>query len=241
MPLEEGPADVVVERVGEVLVEDDDARLDVIRRERRARLLVFHLLRLVSLFDPSDEQRNEPRQRVLVHWVDDCEVGDAEEENRGARGDRPVLFPCLVDVPLGDLGFGDFLGDVVGGHLGLREGVDELLVVEDVTLAVTEHVQDLILQVLQLRLHPCVGHDELVLSLREVPALLHHHRAEELVLESVQGDEEVQKRNLDANLGLVVRVAHLRGHVEPKVGVVRDDVVAHLDHLAAALLERLLL
>ena len=38
-----------------------------------------------------------------------------------------------------------------------------------------------------------------------------------------------------------MRVSHFGGDVEPEVRVIRDDVVAHLDHLAAALLERLLL
>ena len=131
--------------------------------------------------------------------------------------------------------------DVVGGDLGLREGVDQLLVVEDVPGAVAQHVQDLILEVLELRLHARVGHHELVLRLGEVAALLHHHRAEELILQAVERDEKVEQRNLHAHLWLIVRVAHLGRHVEPEVRVVRDDVVAHLDHLAAALLERLLL
>eukprot|EP00976_Prorocentrum_cordatum_P112592 1195561-Prorocentrum_minimum.AAC.2 len=46
--------------------------------------------------------------------------------------------------------------------------------------------------------------------------------------------------HLHGHLGRVVRVAVLGSHVEPKVGMVRDEVVAHLDHVAAALLEYLL-
>ena len=37
--------------------------------------------------------------------------------------------------------------------------------------------------------------------------------------------------HLDGDLWRVVRVAHLGGHVEAEVGVVRDDIVADLDHL----------
>ena len=241
MPLKQRPAYVVVQRVGEVLVENLDASLDVVRRELGARLLVLHLLRFIRLFDAADEERDEPRQAVLVHRIDDGEVADAEKEHGRPRRDRPVLLSGLVDVPLRDLGLGDLLRDVVGGDLGLREGIYELLVVENVPGAVAQHVQDLILEVLELRLHARVGHHELVLRLGEVAPLLHHHRAEELILQAVERDEKVEQRNLHAHLWLIVWVAHLGRHVEPEVRVVGDDVVAHLDHLAAALLERLLL
>ena len=54
-------------------------------------------------------------------------------------------------------------------------------------------MQNLVLDLRELLLHARVGHDERVFRLREVLALLHHHRAEQLVLQTILGDEEVQR------------------------------------------------
>ena len=225
--LEERAADVVVERVGEILVENLDAPVDVV--------VLLRFLRA------SDEERDEPRERVLVHGIHEGEIRDAEEEHGRARRHGAIFLSRLVDILLRRLRLRNLERNLVGRHLRLRQGVDEHLVVQYVARGVTEEVENLILNLRQFFLHAGVGYDELVLRLGEILALLHHNRAEKLILQAVEGDEEVEQRHLDAHLGLIMRVSHFGGDVEPEVRVIRDDVVAHLDHLAAALLERLLL
>ena len=67
MSFEQRPADVGVQRVGEEIVQDCYPRI--------------HVVVLRRFLGCADEQVDEPRQAVLVHRVDQCEVGDAEEQN----------------------------------------------------------------------------------------------------------------------------------------------------------------
>lgn len=60
--LKEGATDVAVEGVGEVVTQTVQS--------------VCQLVGLLCVVDGEDEQIDEPGQRVLVHWVDVCEVRD---------------------------------------------------------------------------------------------------------------------------------------------------------------------
>eukprot|EP00955_Chlamydomonas_euryale_P110787 366021-Chlamydomonas_euryale.AAC.26 len=85
-------ADVEVERIGEALVEVLAA--------------LGHVGALGRVLDAADEEVDKPRERVLVHGVDEREVRDAEEEQRRADRDRAVQLARLVNLLLRHLGLG---------------------------------------------------------------------------------------------------------------------------------------
>ena len=76
--LEEGAADVAVERVLEVLLQVLQSGVDDVT--------------LLGVVDGHDEQLDEPGQRVLVHGLYVGQVRDHEEQN--ARVVRDRLVPC---------------------------------------------------------------------------------------------------------------------------------------------------
>lgn len=57
-------------------------------------------------------------------------------------------------------------------YLALCESVDELLVVQDVALAVAQHEENLVLYVLELLLHLGVANHQLTLQVGKVGPLL---------------------------------------------------------------------
>ena len=76
-----------------------------------------------------EEDGDEPLERVLVHRVDDGEVGDAEEEDLRVDGDRDVEAARLVDVLLRLLG--DHHLRLRGRGAGTRRGSARGIVWED--------------------------------------------------------------------------------------------------------------
>jgi len=105
----------------------------------------------------------------------------------------PVQLARLVDRALRLLRLGHLGANLVGRDLGLRQRVDQLLIVQDVALRVGQHEQDLVLDLLELLLHLGVVHHQLGLEVGEVGALLRHHRAQQLLLQALHGDEEVEE------------------------------------------------
>mmetsp|Transcript_55338 Transcript_55338/g.132540 ORF Transcript_55338/g.132540 Transcript_55338/m.132540 type:complete len:392 (-) Transcript_55338:2752-3927(-) len=224
--LEERAADVHVERVREVVVEAGEAH--------------GHLVALLAVVDGLHEEVGEPRHRVLVHGVDLAHVGHAEEEQRAAEGDGPVLVARLVDDDLGGRGLVGLDRDLVTRHLGLRERVDQPLVVEDVALRLGEQLEDRRLDVLELPRHLGVLDDQVVLGLLQVGPLLVDDHREQLVLQPALGHGEVDQRALRLQLGDVVRVRQLGLQVEPEERPVGDVVglvtlQRHVDLLVAQL------
>ena len=226
MHLEEAAADVGEEGAREVVDEDGDA-------------LVQHLA-LGRALDAHVVDAREGGQRELVHAVDGREARDDEVEDGAARGHGPVELARGGDLARRHLGVLHAHADGVRGDLGLAERVDELLVVKDVALAVGEHLQDLVLDVLERLLVRADGDDERVLLGLEVGALEAHHVDEQLVLEAAQRHSEVDDRHLDAHLGHVVRVGQLGRDVELEVVAVGHVAVAEAQQQLAALLEGLL-
>ena len=220
MLLEDGAADVRVQQVSLKVVQVLDTHVEVLRCGRLA--------------DAVDEELFEPIEAVLVHRVDHGQVRNAKEEDRGPNGHRDVLCARLVDLLLGNLGFGNGDVDLVGGHLRDAKRVDQVRVVENVTLRVGEQVEDLVLQLLQLRLVGGGLHDELGLLFGQVGAFRLDGRDEQLILEAALGDRKVEQRHLDRDLWRVVRVGDDGGERELEVGVERDHVLAELDHERAA-------
>ena len=100
------------------------------------------------------------------------------------------------------------------------------LVLQDVALGGGEHLEDLVLDVLQLLLVLGRLDDQLVLGLLELGLLLGGHDAQQLVLQAQRRDHEVDERDLDGHLGQVVGVAQLGCYVEAEVLRVLDDVLA---------------
>mmetsp|Transcript_37394 Transcript_37394/g.96676 ORF Transcript_37394/g.96676 Transcript_37394/m.96676 type:complete len:530 (+) Transcript_37394:823-2412(+) len=224
--LEQTAADVAVQRVLEGVVQRDDALLQV-----------GVLLRLV---DRREEEVHEERQTVLIHRVDVGQVGDAEEEDGSLEGDRDVAETSLVDLFLRLLA--DFLlrRNLVRQGLGGAQDVDRALILQDVALRRLQHVQDLVLGLLELGLVLRALHHEAHLFLGQVGPLLLNDDVEQLVLQADDGDHEVDQRHLHGHLWQVVWVAELRRQVELEVLAVLQRGLADLDHHRVALLERLL-
>jgi len=83
---------------------------------------------------------DEPDERVLVHGLDVCQVGDAEEQYGRVDGDGPIAVSRGVDLGLGRRRYLLLRRDVLRQHLRRRQHVDRLLVLQDVALR-THHTQ----------------------------------------------------------------------------------------------------
>eukprot|EP00955_Chlamydomonas_euryale_P023543 248973-Chlamydomonas_euryale.AAC.1 len=125
---EERAAHVAEERVGEVVVDVREASRQVVA--------------LVRGSDTRHKEVDEPRQAVLVHWVDRREVGDAEEEDGRVVAARRVARACVINLLLGHLGDLLLLGNVIAEHFGLGDDGDGRLVLQDVALAAGQHLQE---------------------------------------------------------------------------------------------------
>jgi len=75
----------------------------VVLQERQS---LPELARTLGVVNGHAEQTDEPRQRVLVHRVDVCQVGDAEEQYGRMRCYRLVAQTSLVDLALRIFGHG---------------------------------------------------------------------------------------------------------------------------------------
>jgi len=84
---EERPADVLVQAVGEVLVNVEQPFLKHVGGRTR--------------LDAHNKESDKPLQRVLVHRIDEGKVDDAEEEEGSPEGDRPVALSRLINLLLG--------------------------------------------------------------------------------------------------------------------------------------------
>jgi hypothetical protein len=112
------------------------------------------------------------------------------------EGHRAVLLARGVDH---HLGLGRLLGldlNLVGRDLGLRQRVDQALVVEDVAGALREQLEDGALDVLELGRHLGVGDDQLIFELLQVGPLLGDRDAQQLVLQPLLRDGKVEERHL---------------------------------------------
>lgn len=105
---------------------------------------------LVGVVDGHDEEVDEPGEGVLVHGLYVGQVGDGEEEDGRVHGDGRVAHARLVDLHLRHLGHRLLLRDLVGQHFGRGQDLHRRLILQDVALGRGEHLQDLILNLLQL-------------------------------------------------------------------------------------------
>jgi len=87
---EEASANVLVEVDGDVVDQDQEP-------------LLQHLAGL-RLFESALEELHEELETVLVHGVDEREVGDREVQHAAALGDHAVVLAGLEDLFLRDLG-----------------------------------------------------------------------------------------------------------------------------------------
>eukprot|EP00965_Chrysotila_dentata_P085321 2815180-Pleurochrysis_carterae.AAC.5 len=157
----------------------------VVRRRTRARDVCAHA----------------PLQRELVHRVCVGHVGDGKEEERGARRRGRVSLSRLVEPRRRRLGDRLLLRNLVGEALRRGEHVDRRLVVQDVALALGQHLQD---PVLDLRKLPFVVRsleEQLALLLLQLGPLLGHNKAEQLVFQPLWRDHKVEQRHLDRDFG----------------------------------------
>jgi len=114
MFLEQWSADILVERVSEVVV-------------HVCQSLIKHIA-CRTVLHTHHKESNEPLQWVLVHRIDQREVDDAEEKERSSVSHWSVAFSCFVDLFLGDFAFLYSLVDFCAGPLRVRKLVDERLI-----------------------------------------------------------------------------------------------------------------
>eukprot|EP00955_Chlamydomonas_euryale_P012893 139119-Chlamydomonas_euryale.AAC.3 len=121
------------------------------------------------------------REAVLVHGVDARHVADAEEEHRVVRPARRVALACRVNLALRRLG-GDLLVlDLVRDGLRFRQDLHRCRVLQDVALAGRQHVQDLVLDLLEAALVGGRLDDERLALRLQVGPLLRDCHAQQLV------------------------------------------------------------
>ena len=178
---------------------------------------------LLGLGKRSIKDGEEGGQRVLVHVENGRERVHDEEEDRASLGGRSVPRPHHVNLLSRFLGLLKLLGNLHGLKLGLLQGVDELLIVQDVAGSIAEFVQKSVLELLQQGL--VLGHvlDKLLPSLLQVKALVPDSHVQELRLETLLGHTVVDDGGLASDLRTVLWIRELRGQVEPEAVVPLDS------------------
>mmetsp|Transcript_21643 Transcript_21643/g.60151 ORF Transcript_21643/g.60151 Transcript_21643/m.60151 type:complete len:1518 (+) Transcript_21643:2277-6830(+) len=227
-----------------VLLEEAPADHDVQQGDegseqlREALVLAVLCLRLV---DGLPENGNEPVQRELVHGIHDAEVADDEVHRRAPQGVGLVDLAHLRDRLRRHFLLLDLLLDLGAHDLRVAQGLDELLVVQDVARGRAQEGQDLVLLFLQRGLG-LGGLDHQVHALFLRGRLLgRHDDAQHLVLQAIHGRHEIEDADGHADLGWEVRVGKLGRHVQLKVGRPLDGRVSQAHHGEGALFEGCLL
>ena len=138
MTLEEAALDVEVHRVGHVIDDVLDSRRGF---PARLRFVDGELVQLVELL-----------QRGLVHHVDAGKLGDEEIDERGPVRDGSVLLARFRDLRVRLARVGQLLVHLLRGDLGVVQHLDQLHVVQQVTLRVGQPEQQVVLELLDLLL-----------------------------------------------------------------------------------------
>mmetsp|Transcript_19025 Transcript_19025/g.48612 ORF Transcript_19025/g.48612 Transcript_19025/m.48612 type:complete len:213 (+) Transcript_19025:3688-4326(+) len=211
MLFEERPAQILIQRISEVVVQVEQPLLQYIA--------------LWSVANSLQEQLDEPRQRVLIHRIHNGHVSNGEIQNGSTVCNRSVLLTGGINLLFSCLRLLHLLRDVIRCHLRVSQGVDEGLVFENITLCVAHKLQDLVFEPLNFLLHGGTLHDKLVFHLLQIWSLFSNDETQQLVFQSIRCHSEVQKGHLHRGLRRVVRVTQLRRHVEPEVFVVRNGVL----------------
>ena len=136
--LEEAALDVEVHRVGHVIDDVLDSRRGF---PARLRFVDGELVQLVELL-----------QRGLVHHVDAGKLGDEEIDERGPVRDGSVLLARFRDLRVRLARVGQLLVHLLRGDLGVVQHLDQLHVVQQVTLRVGQPEQQVVLELLDLLL-----------------------------------------------------------------------------------------
>ena len=89
MGLKQTSAHIVVQRKSEVVIQAFNT-------------YSWLLVLAWRVVDSAAEERGEPLERVLVHWVDHSQVHDGEEQDLSTVRDVSVLLSRLIDLLLSD-------------------------------------------------------------------------------------------------------------------------------------------
>mmetsp|Transcript_10302 Transcript_10302/g.22116 ORF Transcript_10302/g.22116 Transcript_10302/m.22116 type:complete len:1096 (-) Transcript_10302:3570-6857(-) len=183
------------------------------------------------------EHKHKVGHRVVVHAVQGVEVVNEEVDEGAACGNGAVHLSRLGDADLSLLGQLDLLLNVNGGALGLLQVLNQLNVLQDVTLCIGQPEQQAVLQVLERDVVLVERTHQLRRLLLQVRPLVVHHQRQQLVLQALLSHTEVHEGGLGSNLGLVVRVGQLGLQVQPELGVVLHLCVSNLHDQVAPLLD----
>mmetsp|Transcript_34327 Transcript_34327/g.79162 ORF Transcript_34327/g.79162 Transcript_34327/m.79162 type:complete len:206 (-) Transcript_34327:270-887(-) len=184
---EERIAHLLVQELDELILQREDAPLKV-------------PLWLLGRLYRQEEYLDEPFQTVLIHRLHLAKVRNHEEHRRASDRDGNVGLPGLLHKCLRLLLLFHALFNTGRGHLRVREGGDELLVIQDVALGVRQKLQDLILDLFELRFALSALNDQVLALLLHLLLFLRHHNPQHLILKSIWSHHEVEKRDLNANL-----------------------------------------
>ena len=164
----------------------------------------------------------------MVHRVDEGQVLDAEEEARGALGNRLIANACLIDFDFGFRGDLLLLVDLDRDNGGVGQHVDTCFVTKNIS-RLLKGLQDGLFNLRQLFLIISSIDDQLFFLLLQIRILLLHNNSEQLISKSLKSDHKVENGHFGRYFWQVMRVTQLRRQVEPEVHVVLNNAVTNLD------------
>lgn len=81
--------------------------------------------------DGLEEEVLEGVQGVLIHILDEIQLNDQEIEHGTFSGDHSVELSGVVNFNFGDFGLILLEGDIIGGHLGFIQLLDQFFVIQN--------------------------------------------------------------------------------------------------------------
>ncbi|KAI3487750.1 hypothetical protein L1887_48231 [Cichorium endivia] len=173
----------------------------------------------------------DPRRRRVR---DEVELVEHKEDRAARFGERHVLGGDLVDLVHDGVGLLDLGGDLGGFLLERLEGVDDLVVVEDVAFGFVERGEERALEVAEAQA-------ELALELHQVGSLAVgvwafdlEHLVERLALEAAARHGEVDKGDAAADVGRKLDGGVACGEEHVEGGRKVDVLAAEADEHTAA-------
>jgi len=91
----------------------------------------FGILSLLGAINGTSEQGAEPLQRVLIHWVDDSQVYNCEEENLSSESDWSESGTSPINLSLSSNGFLHTESNLVTSDLSLSKHINKLVVLKN--------------------------------------------------------------------------------------------------------------
>ena len=143
--------------------------------------------------DRACEQLGEPLKRVLVHWINHCEVHDSEKENLSSERDFSVPLSGFINLFLSDSRLLKSGINLISSDFRVIQNNDEVITFKNGSdlFVLGKSLQDLLFDVSQGLGGLGVLRYDQVLSLLLVRHLLNDKLVEHLLLQTSWSDGEV--------------------------------------------------